>query len=113
MATAVGFSGNGAGVTASESIKQGKVNSVTGRGGAQSSETSRLSHFLDMRLTDGGKDVSRTHRSTFTREDNGHSCLLEATSIPGLGATKRIRSTEKCNDLTGNRIRDLPVCSGL
>jgi hypothetical protein len=39
---------------------------VTGRGGAQGCETSRLPHFLDSRLTDGGEVVSLTRRPPFT-----------------------------------------------
>jgi hypothetical protein len=39
----------------------GKTIPVTGRGGLYVCETSRLPHFLDNRLTDGGEVVSRTH----------------------------------------------------
>jgi hypothetical protein len=39
---------------------------VTGHGDPQSCETSRLSHFLGNRLTDGGEVVSLTHRQPFT-----------------------------------------------
>jgi hypothetical protein len=39
---------------------------VTGRGGPQGFETSRLPHFLDNRLKDGGKIVSLTRRPLFT-----------------------------------------------
>jgi hypothetical protein len=45
---------------------------VTGRGGPLGSETSRLPHFLDNRLTGGGEVVSLTHRPPFT-----------STKIPG------------------------------
>jgi hypothetical protein len=38
----------------------------TGRGGPWGCETSRLTHFLGNRLTDGGKFVSLTHRPPFT-----------------------------------------------
>jgi hypothetical protein len=37
---------------------KGKAIPVTGRGGPQGCETSRLSHFLDNRLTDGDKVIS-------------------------------------------------------
>jgi hypothetical protein len=40
--------------------KKGKVFPVTGRGGPQGCETSRLPHFLNNRLTDGGEIISFT-----------------------------------------------------
>jgi hypothetical protein len=43
-----------------------KVIPVTGRGGPQSCETSRLPHFLENRLTDVGEIVSLTLRPPFT-----------------------------------------------
>jgi hypothetical protein len=39
---------------------EGKAIPVTGRGGPYGCETSRLPHFLDNRLTDGGEVVSLT-----------------------------------------------------
>jgi hypothetical protein len=46
-------------------------------------ETSRLPHFLDNRLTDGG-DVSLRRRPPFTsQEDSWYSFLLKAESTPG------------------------------
>jgi hypothetical protein len=64
---------------------EGKYIPVTGRGGPQGFETSRLSHFLDNRFIDGGKFVSLTRRPLFTpKEDSWYSFLLEAESIPGL-----------------------------
>jgi hypothetical protein len=36
----------------------GKVIPVTGRGGPQCCETSRLQHFMDNRLIDGGEVIS-------------------------------------------------------
>jgi hypothetical protein len=42
--------------------KKGKAIPVTGRGGPQGRETSRLPHFLDNRLTDGGEVASLTRR---------------------------------------------------
>jgi hypothetical protein len=44
---------------------KGKAIPVTGREGPQRCETSRLPHFLDNRLTDGGKVVSLTRRPPF------------------------------------------------
>jgi hypothetical protein len=54
---------------------------VTGREGL---ERSRIPHFLDNRLTDGGKVVSLTRRPPFTPEEvSWYSFLLEAESTPG------------------------------
>jgi hypothetical protein len=49
-----------------EYCKKIKAIPVTGRGGPWGSETSRLPHFLDNRLTDGGEVVSPTRRPPFT-----------------------------------------------
>jgi hypothetical protein len=57
---------------------------LSGCGGPQGCETSRLPHFLDNRLTDGGKVVSLTRRQPFVpQEDSWYSFLLEAKSTPG------------------------------
>jgi hypothetical protein len=45
---------------------KGKAIPVTGRGGPYGSETSRLPHFLDNRLTDNSETVSLTSRPPFT-----------------------------------------------
>jgi hypothetical protein len=49
---------------------KGKAIPVTGRGGPQGSETSKLPHFLDNWLTDGGEVVSLTHRPPFTLQED-------------------------------------------
>jgi hypothetical protein len=46
--------------------KKGKAISVTGRGGQQGCEMSRLPHLLDNQLTDGGKVVRLMHWPPFT-----------------------------------------------
>jgi hypothetical protein len=81
---------------------------VTGRGGLQGCEKSRILHFLDNRLTDGSVVVSLTRRSLFTRTIPGtHFCQRLSR-----GAARRIRSIEKIiRNLVGNRTRDLPACS--
>jgi hypothetical protein len=64
--------------------KKGKAILVTCRGGPYGCETSRLPHFLENRLTDGGIVVSLTRRPPFTpQEDSWYSLLLEAGSTPG------------------------------
>jgi hypothetical protein len=57
---------------------------VTGHGGPQGCETSRLPHFLHNRLTDGVEVVSLTRRPPFTpQEDSWYSfLLLESTAWP-------------------------------
>jgi hypothetical protein len=65
-------------------IVKGKDIPVTGHGGPYGCETSRLPHYLDNRLTDGGTVVSLTHRPPFTpQEDSWYSFLLETESTPG------------------------------
>jgi hypothetical protein len=46
--------------------KEGKTIPVTGRGGPWGCKTLKLPHFLDSRLTDGGKVVSLTRLPPFT-----------------------------------------------
>jgi hypothetical protein len=46
--------------------EKGKALPATGRGGPLSCGTSRLPHFLDNRLTDGGEVVSLTRWPPFT-----------------------------------------------
>jgi hypothetical protein len=47
-------------------LGKGKAIPVTGHEGPYGCETSRLPHFLDSRLTDGGEVVSLTHQLPFT-----------------------------------------------
>jgi hypothetical protein len=55
--------------------KKGKAIPVTGREGPSGCEKSRLPHFLDNRLTDGGEVVSLTRRPPFTpRKIPGTHC---------------------------------------
>jgi hypothetical protein len=46
--------------------KKGKAIPVTGHEDPQSCDTSRLSHFLDNQLTDGGEVFSLMRRPSFT-----------------------------------------------
>jgi hypothetical protein len=57
---------------------------ATGHGGSQGCETSRLPHFLDNRLTDGGEVVSLMCQPLFTPlEDSWYSFLSEAVLTLG------------------------------
>jgi hypothetical protein len=77
---------------------KGKAIPVTGRGGPSGYETSRLPHFLDNRLTDGGEIVSLRRRPPFgPQEYSWYSFMLEAESTPrgivrleGLGQLKNV-----------------------
>jgi hypothetical protein len=65
-------------------IKFQKAIPVTGRRGLLGCETSRLPHFLDNRLIDGGKVVSLTLWPPLTpQEYSWYSFLLEAEWTPG------------------------------
>jgi hypothetical protein len=65
-------------------VKKGKAIPVTGRGGPQGCEMSRLPYFLYNWLTDGVEVVSLTHELLFTpQEDSWYSFLLKAESNPG------------------------------
>jgi hypothetical protein len=65
-------------------IKKSKAIPVTGLGGSQVCETSRIPHFLDNRLADGGEVFSLKRRPLFTpKEESWYSFLLEAESTTG------------------------------
>jgi hypothetical protein len=72
----------------------------------------RLSHFLDSRLTDGGKVVSLTRRPPFTPEGRflvlislrGSVDPRTVMLLEGLGKLKKIH-------LIGTQSRDLPAYS--
>jgi hypothetical protein len=56
---------------------------ITGRGGPWGCEALRVPHYLDNRLTDGGKVGSIMCRPPFTpQEDSWYSFLLEVESTP-------------------------------
>jgi hypothetical protein len=65
---------------------------VTGRDRLQGCETSRFPHFLDNRLTNGGKTVSLTRRQPFTPRNipGTHFCWRLSRS-QGHGAAGRIK----------------------
>jgi hypothetical protein len=64
--------------------KRGKAIPVTGREGPWGCETSKLPHFLDNQLIDGGVVVCLMRQPLFTpQEDSWCSFLLEAESTPG------------------------------
>jgi hypothetical protein len=79
-------------------VRKGKATPVTGHEDPYGCETSRLSHYLNNRLTGGGEVVILMRRPPFTLQKNSwYSFLLEAES--------------KSNDLIGIRTHDLPACS--
>jgi hypothetical protein len=93
-------------------LKKGKAIPVTGRGDPQGCETSRLPHFLDNRLTDGGEVFSLTRRPPLTPTKIPGTYFCQRPSRPhGHSAAGRISSIEKSSDLIVNRTRDLPACS--
>jgi hypothetical protein len=77
---------------------------ITGRGSPQVCETSRLPHFLDNRLTHGGKIVSLTRWPPFNPQENSwYSFLLEAEST--LRATVRLEGLRQLkNSMTSSGI---------
>jgi hypothetical protein len=68
-----------------DELSKGKAIPVTSRGGQYVCETSRLPHFLDNRLTDGGEVINLTSRSAalHPQKDSWYSFLLEAELTPG------------------------------
>jgi hypothetical protein len=84
-------------------MSKGKAIPVTGCGGPEVRETSRLPHFLDNRLTDGSEFVKVTSLPPFTP---GRLVVL----ICVRGWTDS-RASIRSIDLTGNRTRDFPSCS--
>jgi hypothetical protein len=77
-------------------LSKSKAIPVTGRGGPQGSETSRLPHFLDNRLTDGGEVVSLMRRLHPTpQEDCWYSFLLKAESTSGPSAAEGLGKLKK------------------
>jgi hypothetical protein len=83
---------------------------LTCREGPQGCKTSRLPHFLDNRLIDGGEAVSLTHRPPFIyrKIPDTHFCY-RLGRLHGHRADGRIMSIEKSNDHIGNRTRNLPA----
>jgi hypothetical protein len=65
--------------------KKCKASTVTGYGGLQGSEMSRVPHFLDNRLADGGEVVNLTRRPLYIpQEESWYSFLSGAESTSGL-----------------------------
>jgi hypothetical protein len=92
--------------------KRSKTLPVTFRGNRQVCETSRLPHFLENRLTDGGKVVSLKQGPSFTVRQIFGTCFCQNLSrSQEHNAAGRITATEKFCELIGNLTRGLPACS--
>jgi hypothetical protein len=91
---------------------KGKAIPVAGRGGPWVCETSRLTHSLENRLTDGGEVISLKRRSQFSPRKIPGAYFFSRLSRPqGRSAAGRIISIELSSDLIENRTLDFLVCS--
>jgi hypothetical protein len=89
---------------------------VTGHGGPWGCERSRLPHYLDIRVRDGGKVVSPTGRPPALYPQVSFLRFLVLISVRGRVDTRVIVLTEELRKLEnihliGTRSRNLPVCS--
>jgi hypothetical protein len=90
--------------------KVSKAIPVTGRGGPQGCETSRLPYFLDNRITGDGEVVSLTRRPPYTaRKIPDTRFCYRLSRHQGHSAPGRITINKKSN-VTRNRTRDFPAC---
>jgi hypothetical protein len=83
--------------TAPKSARRKKWKAILAAGSGDSLyyQTSKLSHFLDNSLKDGGKVVNLARRPTalYPQEDRWYSFLLEDETAPGSrSAVARIKS---------------------
>jgi hypothetical protein len=73
---------------------------------------SRLPHFVNNRLTDGGEVISITSWPPFTdREIPSTHFFLRQSRFRRHILAGRIRLIEKSNNLIGNYTHDLPACN--
>jgi hypothetical protein len=87
--------------------RNGKAILVTDPGSLQGCETSKFPHFLDSRLTDGGKVASLTRRPPFTPRKILATYFCYRLGRPqGLYEAETIRSIEKSSDLNGDPMTD-------
>jgi hypothetical protein len=70
-----------------------------------------LPHFLDSRLTDGGKVTVRRRSPFMPKKISGTHFCQKLSRLQGLSAVGRIRPIETCSDIMGTRTGDLPACS--
>jgi hypothetical protein len=91
---------------------KGKDIHVTGYGGPQGCETSRLPHFLDNQFTDVSEFFSLTLWPPFTpRKISGIHFCYRLSRPQGHCASGRYRSIAQSSYLIGNGNSDLPACS--
>jgi hypothetical protein len=91
--------------------KKGNAITVTGRGGPQGWETSKRLYFLDNRLRWRWGFYPYAPATLYHQGNSWYSFLVKAEAPQSHSTARRTRSTEKSNDLIGNRTRDLPTCS--
>jgi hypothetical protein len=75
--------------------RKGKVIPVTGCGGSQGCETSRLPHFLHNRLIEDGQVICLTHQPLFT--SGRFLIIISVTDFVDLRAIVRLEGLDKSN----------------
>jgi hypothetical protein len=83
--------------------------SVTGRGGAEVCETSKLPYYLDTRLTDGGEFAIRTGCTLAPKKDHGTHLCLRSRPSQDLNSAVKIGIIVDYRDFYRNRTQYLPT----
>jgi hypothetical protein len=78
---------------------------------------SKIAHFLDNRLKDGGKVVNLTHRPRFIHQKHyfsvytTHFCQRLSEPQDLVQLEELVKLKEKSIHLIGSRTRELPACT--